>query len=497
MVCRQERQSPHTRMIPGAMLVALACSLAFGCGTKSPSVVTIESVDGAGNTPDYTSWVEPEVVEPGPLKPPEVEGDPGRVTLHRLNRAEYNNTVRDLLGTEIQPADDFPNDDHGYGFDNNADVLSMSPLLFELYEHAAEILIAETMKIPVTEPTTFHFEAEDVEHTTGGASGADAWNIWSNGEALGVAHLPASGTYTMTAYGYGQQAGPDDVEMTFSIDGTIVAEITVTNDAQTPQEFEASFYAEEGLRQIGVGFANDFYIPGGDPCEENADCESNKCNGDTCGSSDRNLVIDWFNISGPVELADTTPVNPLREAVMICDPDDADPATCVREVLRSFGKRAWRRPLEEPELDALLLFLDIAEQEGADWEEGLRTAMRAILVSPHFVFRVEIDPDPTSLEPHPLGQYELASRLSYFLWSSMPDEPLLNAADAGTLHQPEVLHEQVQRMLKDPRAQALVENFGGQWLYFRALDDVAPDPWYFPGWNEDLRTSMRAEAWLF
>lgn len=486
------------RPLPVGLLLVLTGVLCFGCGKKTTPSVVMEAMDGKGSTPDYSAWVEPEVVETGPLQPPVVEGDPGRVTLHRLNRAEYNNTVRDLLGTELQPADDFPNDDHGYGFDNNADVLSMSPLLFELYEHAAELLIAETMEIPVTDPASFHFEAEDVEHTTGGASGADAWNIWSNGEALGVAYLPASGTYTMRAYGYGQQAGPDDIQMTFSIDGVIVAEIAVTNDAQTPQTFEASFYAEEGLRQIGVGFANDFYIPGGEPCESNDECESGTCKGnDTCGSSDRNLIIDWFDVTGPSELADTTPVNAQREAVMVCTPDEAEPATCVREILRAFGKRAWRRPLEEVELDGLLVFLTIAEQEGADWEEGLRTALRAILVSPHFIFRVEIDPDPVSLEEHPLSQYELASRLSYFLWSSMPDASLLAAADQEILHLPEVLHAQVQRMLKDPRAQALVENFGGQWLYFRALDDVAPDPWYFPGWNEGLRTSMRAEAWLF
>jgi hypothetical protein len=465
--------------------------------TEAPDVAAPQDVDTPSDAPAPAA--PDAALAPGQLPTlAPVDGDPGRVTLHRLNRAEYNNTVRDLLGTSLQPADDFPNDDHGYGFDNIADVLSMSPLLFELYEHAAELLVREAMAIPLTEPASWHFEAEEQECTNGGPSGTDKWNMWSNGEALTVVQVPATGTYTVSTWAYGQQGGPAPVKMSYTVDGVVVAMLDVTNDASTPALFEASFEMSAGLRQIGVGFTNDFYIAGGDPCTVVADCASEICKGDgTCGSVDRNLVLDWYDLYGPLELIDTAPVNTQRQAIMVCEPDVDEPEPCLRQVLAAFGRRAWRRPLTDDELDDLLSLRALAVQQGFDLDGALNLALQAMLVSPHFVFRVETDPAPEDLTPHPLGDHELASRLSYFLWSSMPDEALFAAADAGALSDPAEVAAQVARMLDDPRAHALVENFGGQWLYIRALDGVIPDPWVFPGWSESLRASMRAEAWLF
>ncbi|WP_343073256.1 DUF1592 domain-containing protein [Pyxidicoccus fallax] len=257
--------------------------------------------------------------------------DPGRVTLHRLNRAEYDATVRDLLGDTTRPARDFPTDDHGYGFDNNADVLSMSPLLMEKYSAAAEKLVEEA---------------------------------WKKG------------------------------------------------------------------------------------------------------------------------------------TLRTCTLDAANPEPCARDILSRFARRAWRRTVSKEEVDRLLEFLALAKRHGDTPEAGVKLALRSVLVSPHFLFRVEKDPDPNAATPHRLSDFELASRLSYFLWSSMPDEALLSAAEAGKLGDPKELEAQVRRMLADPKAQALVDNFAGQWLYTRALDSAEPDKTLYGAFNEGLRSAMRQETQL-
>ena len=439
--------------------------------------------------------------EEGPLSS-EIAGDPGRVTIHRLNRAEYNHTVRDLLGTSQTPADDFPSDDHGYGYDNNADVLAMSPLLFEFYEYAATKLLDEALFKPIVDPISEQFEVEvlmaDVLDPVGGPAGNWGWNFWSVGSVSTAVKIPASGTYRLSVHGYAQQAGPDPARARFTIDGEAVGtvDVTATSEASETYTIEVELDASDEI-VLSVGFINDFYIPPGDPCTQASECGSGTCKADgTCAAADRNLYLDWFSLYGPVELEEIDLVNPQREAIMICDPKPVGELECARQILEAFGLRAWRRPLTDEDLDRLVSFIDIAAEHGDGWETGLKLAMTAILTSPHFVFRVELDPDPTSLEPHPLNDYELASRLSYFLWSSMPDDTLFALAKEGKLQDIEVLAEQVERMLMDPKAHAIVEHFGGQWLYFKAIDDVIPDPWVFDGWSEDLRASMRTEAWL-
>ena len=263
--------------------------------------------------------------------PPPAGTDPGRVTLHRLNRVEYNNTVRDLLGTTRMPADDFPIDDRGSGFDNIADVLTLSPLHIENYYAAATALVDE---------------------------------------ALATASQ--------------------------------------------------------------------------------------------------------------------------RSKLVTCDLV-AQGAACARKVLEAFVPLAWRRPTVVSEIDALMAPVTLATTQMDPVEQGLKIALRSVLMSPHFVFRVETDPSPTSAAAHPLQQYEIASRLSYFLWSSMPDADLFAAAKAGTLGQTASLQGQVTRMLASPKAAALSDNFAGQWLYTRQISDAAPDPKLFPSFDDSLRTAMKLE----
>lgn len=400
--------------------------------------------------------------------------DPGRVTIRRLNRAGYNNTVRDLLGTEQRPADDFPADDHGYGFDNIGDVLSLSPLLLELYQRAAETLVDEALHIPRTEPALLHYEAEALDGSVGGVYRDEGWNLWSNGTLGPTVEIPQTGDYRVAVRAFGQQAGPDPARMTINVNGVTVAQVDVEATADAPQTYEVLVHLEQGVTTVEAEFINDFYDP------------------ELAG--DRNLIIDWIEVEGPLGVEGDR--NPIRERLVTCDPATMGEEPCAAEVLGGFAARAWRWPLHDGELEGLMEVYRLARAE-ADFDAGLGVALQGVLGSPFFVFRAEIDPTPTDLTAHTVSAYELANRLSYFLWSSMPDEQLFQLAEDGTLHDEAVLQAQIDRMIDDPRARALVDNFAGQWLYTRALADVQPDYPYFPDFDEELRASMKEETELF
>ncbi len=411
--------------------------------------------------------------------PPElpVEGDVGNKILHRLNRAEYDNTVRDLLGTARTPARDFPPDDHAHGFDNIAGSLTMSPLHVELYENAARELAEEYWVEALTEPVELHFEAEDpsVTASTGDAMGF-GWNLWSNGTLEATVDLPLDGTYQVSARVFGQQAGDELVNAILVADGAVWLSIDVA--AATEEEavqISASGELTAGIHTFGVGFTNDFYIP-----EE---------------SLDRNLMVDWIRLEGPTDAV--LEPNPRRVALDDCTAAGGDPVECAMETLAPLADRAFRRPATATELDDLRALVQLVLDEGDDVDRGAELATHRLLLSPDFLFRVELDPDPTDETEHPLNAWELATRLSYFVWSSMPDDELFAAAADGSLLDGAVLAAQARRMLADPKADALVENFAGQWLTFRAVDDVFPDPWYFPDFDEELRSSMRGEMERF
>jgi len=400
--------------------------------------------------------------------------DPGRVTIHRLNRTEYNNTVRDLLGTSQTPADNFPADDFGLGFDNIADVLSTSPLQAELYERAADSLIAEAMEIPITAPGVWQVEAESAVASVGASTG-DGWNIFSNGEVYQTIEIPYDGEYTFSARVYGQQAGPELPHMNLTVDAAPVGMYDVDAVQGMPAVYEVKVNLKAGVHKFAVEFTNDFYDPN--------------------AMLDRNLIVDWFKVEGPNNLP--MGPNPQRERIMICDPDKDGEDACLRKILDAFAHRAWRRPVSAAELDRLMAFVADAKAAGDTWEAGLRLALQAALVSPHFIYRVEIDPSPQDLTPHPVSDHELASRLSYFLWSSMPDDELLAAAAAGQLKEPAQIEAQALRLLADPRAHALVDNFAGQWWLIRNIAVAFKDVALYPQWGDALRASMRGEMVRF
>ena len=406
-----------------------------------------------------------------PTDHPPIGDDPGRVTMHRLNRSEYNHTVKDLLGTAQSPADDFPTDDYGYGFDNVSDVLSISPTQLELYERAAEGLAAEAMVVPQT-AVKQRFEGEALTADVGGPT-EDAWIVWSQGELPAQADFSAKGKYAIRTRVWGQQAGPDPVKISIALSGVSLGTFDVPETAQQPVVIEVTADAEPGKHVVSVSFLNDYY--------------------DEAAGLDRNLFVDWIEVEGPL---DAPGKNPIREQLLFCDPV-ADGDGCVREILGAFATRAYRRPVSAAEVDKLMALVDVARGEGDTVDRGIELAIHAILTSPHFIFRPELDPDPESAEPHPVGDHEMASRLSYFLWSSMPDEALFDAAASGDLRSEAGIEAQVQRMIEDAKSDRFVENFAGQWLYTRALKNHQPDYNYFPTYDESLGNAMRRETELF
>lgn len=402
--------------------------------------------------------------------------DPGRVTIHRLNNAEYNNTVRDLFFGMVDwaPANEFPADVHGFGFDNISDVQTISPLHFELYQRSAETMVDEALRVAaMPELHAWEAESEEVTQTVGGAVGEGFWMLWSNGEVYNTFDA-SPGTYLFSTRAYANQAGPDLAHMTMTVDEVVVYETDINAvQPELAEVHEVEVQLGAGIHKVAVVFTNDYWN------EELGE--------------DRNLVVDWLQIEGP-----TDPIpNPIRDLIVTCDPALDGEEACLRQIIGEFVTRAWRRPLTPAEVDGLMSLYQVVIDEGEGFEDALRVILEAALISPHFLFRVELDPNPTSLEPHPINDYELASRLSYFLWSSMPDAELFALAKAGTLHEPQVLEQQVDRMLADPRSEALVHNFAGQWLYIRALDDLFKDTWTFPNFDDSLRASMRVEMQEF
>jgi hypothetical protein len=405
---------------------------------------------------------------------PSAPDEPGRVTLHRLNRAEYDNTIRDLFwGLDIAPAENFPADDHSFGFDNIADVLSVTPLLFDLYEHAVDGVLDAVFTAEIAGETT-RAEAETGVGSQGQAIDG-AWLLTSTGEVTLPFEVAEAGEFTVRIRAWEQAAGPDAAQMELLVDGVSQGLVSVTATEAAPEIYEFTVDLAAGTRSIAAGFTNDYY--------------------DEPAAADRNLAVDWIEIERP---GTTDPgATDIKANLLVCDPVVGNEAACTRTVLEAFVPRAWRRPATPDEIDGLVDLAESARLDGDDWESSIRHACKAVLLSPHFVFRVEID-EPGATDVHPVGDYELASRLSYFLWSSMPDDALFEAAASGELHDPAVLEAQVIRMIADPRAEALMANFAGQWLYIRAVvPDIVKDALLFPGYDAELNASMRTEMELF
>ncbi len=418
-------------------------------------------------------WIETKILQADCSKP-----DPGRVTVRRLNRNEYNNTIRDLVGVNFQPADDFPNDDSGYGFDNIGDVLSLPPVLFERYMAAAEkILDAAIVTDPNSEGPSQKLLASKMRTTGPGnpvRSGAHRLTI--EGEVFAPFKLSLDGNYIVRALAWAEQCGDELAKMELKIDGESLKIFDVAAVEKRPETYEHRVYLTAGEKQISLGYINNY--------------RDEKFPKEGC---DRNLIVNWLEILGP-SAPSVYPETHTRIFDTEITAKTNQPAY-AREIVGKFASRAFRRPLRSGELERLMQFFDMAQADGENFESSVKLVLQAILVSPHFLFRGEVQPNPDNPNvAHLIDEFALASRLSYFLWSSMPDGELFALAEKKKLRRN--INAQIKRMLRDPKSEAFVQNFVGQWLQIRNLDFVQPDAKEFPDFDEELRLAMRKETEL-
>jgi hypothetical protein len=400
--------------------------------------------------------------------------DPGRVAARRLNRNEYSNTIRDLLSVDFRAERYFPTDDSGDGFDNIGEILTVSPVLMEKYLSAAERIArwAISTELP-PKPIVDEYHQRDRKLRRVDMSTVEA-----------IHRVEYSGEYTVR-FGLPGERAPNGkpVTLNFWMDGKLVTSKEIETRPSGLVYFDP--YSEEEVRvhlPVGdhvfrAGFTNDDFVK----TLPAADLYNNK----------KNKFFNSIVFIGPFP---SKVEKESRKRVLICDPESG--RACVERILSSLAHRAYRRPVSAGETAALMRFVDLAKADGHSTEQGLQLAIQAMLVSPNFLFRIERDANPTDpSQVHAVSEIELASRLSYFLWSSMPDDELLGLAEAGRLRAS--LRPQIARMLADPRSNAIASNFAGQWLEIRNLDVAEPDTRKFPEWNVELRDAMKAETTLF
>ena len=428
------------------------------------------------------NWIESEVFRLDPDNP-----DPGRVTIRRLNRQEYNNTVRDLMMVDFKPAKDFPPDDSGYGFDNIGDVLSISPVLLEKYLKAGNQVASAAVRTSDPPKQIKKYEASALK---GGEDRGGARILPTTGSVKAKHKFFQGGEYIVRIRAGAEQAGKEPAKMTLSIEDKKRRTFEVKNRPEKMQvyeyrlrideeEFAQEYELNDGVQLIETRFINDFFDP------KNKDPKRR----------DRNLFIGSIEVEGPLGVSndklpdfhqkifnglEISPENRIKEA---------------KKILWKFTSRAYRRKVPEAEIERLIRFVRIGLEEGGEYafENGIKLACQAVLTSPFFLFRGEVQPEPDNPDAtYRIDEYSLASRLSYFIWSSMPDDELFLHATQTTLRKN--LKSQVIRMLKDPKAKALTDNFAGQWLQLRDIAILDPDPKTYREFDGELKVSMKRET---
>ena len=430
----------------------------------------------------FVTWLETELDRAALGRP-----NPGTPSIHRLNRAEYGNAVRDLLDLDLDHSSSLPADDSGYGFDNIGAVLTVSPLHMEKYMATARRvsrLAVGTVKL-----------SPAIEKFTAGRSAAsetsDDLPLSVRGGILFRRHFPLDAEYSILVRVRGN---PDPnlppAKLDLRLDGNRVklfdANISPAEEAQYTRNYEVRLPLKAGMHVMGAGILG----------------ESTKSEG---GGGERRgvgppsvtpVAVDYVLVGGPFD-----PTGPgdteSRKRIFVCRPAAGDlEEPCAKKILTSLARRAYRRPAGKTDIEPLMRLFASGRKDGGSFDSGIETALRAILVSPSFLFRV--DRSPRGSAPGAVRRVtdlELASRLSFFLWSSIPDEELLRLAEQGKLRP--VLKEQVRRMLADPKSKALVDNFAGQWLHLRNVARWRPDPDKYREFDESLRNDLQRETEIF
>jgi hypothetical protein len=434
--------------------------------------------------------------------------NPGHATLHRLNRTEYANSVRDLLALDVDASTLLPPDDESYGFDNNADVLGVSPSLLERYVSSSR----KVSRLAVGDPTqgavaqTFRARPDLSQDKR-----VEGLPLGTRGGLLIHYNFPLDGKYTIKVVlarntvdvirgleeAHQLEILVDGARVFLaSVGGTSDTEALVKNPAEARMMIESRLQAripvKAGPRAVAVTFqqkdaAEDDYI-----LEPFLRTTLDPVNEAGLPHIDQVVVSGPYNATGP---GDT----PSRHKIFVCRPASAsEEVGCAKKILTGLARGAYRRPITPADTETLLTFYQSGRNQGGSFDAGIERALRLILSSPEFVFRFERDPGTVAEgAAYRIDDLELASRLSFFLWSSIPDDELLNLAAANKLSDPATLDAQVHRMLADPRSQALATNFAAQWLYLRNLKNFAPDPNEFPDFDDNLRQSLLTETEMF
>ena len=460
-----------------------------------------------------------------------IEPQAGRVTARRLNRTEYNHTIRDLLGVRIRPAADFPPDQTAFGFDNNSDALRLSPVLLEKYLNAAERAVRTALFGPARlAPAIVHYPLPVRINLSRGQETLpeDLFDYDQSGLSMvyssHVTHyFPVDGEYQFRVVLNGHRPNQSEpAHPALFLDGVLAQEFEVDATDLEGQFVETRLQVEAGEHLLSVAYLKVFHgLPpkyqGPAPSQRDPQALlSNNAQGKltakdieilrklgtkikTDGVETRvDNRFESIDVGGPFKQR-TKPQKESLERIFVCGHGPGNhTADCAQDIITNFARRAYRRPITPEEVDDLLRLVALVRSEGDTWKEGIATALQAILISPHFLFRIEQDAiavDGNTAAP--LSDNELAARLSYFLWSSTPDDELLELAKNGQLRRADVLSNQVRRMLKDGKSRALVENFAGQWLQFTNIDIVKPDVRTFPQFEDSLRHSMRRETERF
>jgi hypothetical protein len=431
--------------------------------------------------------------------------DPGKPLVHRLNRAEYANAIRDLLAVDVDVQSLLPPDDSAFGFDNMAEILTVSPGLLERYLTAAEKISRAAIGDPTIHPTVESFRVSQDVRQEDRASEDLPW-----GTRGGIAirrYFPVNGEYSVRIH-MRYAVGQDDL---VGLNDTALVETRVDGARVEQFAFGQKPKYSDRVKTFGKGGVPDAYefrIPvtagthviGVDMRSETLELENLAPRFPTSNYSFQNdhqapARIDFVELGGPYNVAEAD--SPSRRQIFVCKPTGANDEACAKTIISRLARRAYRRPVDATDLEGLLPFYR-NQAEGSRFEAGIQAALERILVSPQFLFRAERTPRGTAAGgAYHVSDLELASRVSFFLWSSIPDEELLNLAAQGKLRQPGVLEAQVRRMLADARARALVSNFAGQWLQLRDLQIVKPDPKGFAEFDDELREGFQRETEFF
>jgi hypothetical protein len=434
-----------------------------------------------------------------------VKPNPGRPAVHRLNRTEYTNAIRDILALDVDGEALLPADDTGYGFDNNGDVLSISPFLLDRYISAARqishLAIGDpTIRMPISTYNVPRF----------GLQNDQASEDLPFGSRGGIAirhYFPLDGEYLLRirlqyldADAINGLTEPHQLDV--RLDGARIKMFTIGGKAATAGSepdvetgLEVRFPAKAGTRLVGVAFLDEGSVSEGmlrpDFVQLQHDGQGPKID----GKSDPG--VDSVSIAGPFDVKGTGET-PSRRKIFVCHPTGAkDEDLCAKKILVTLVRRAYRRPVTDSDVQGLLGLYHAGRSKGG-FEAGIGRAIQGVLLSRKFLFREEHDPVNVAGDTvYRISDLELASRLSFFLWSTVPDDQLLSVAEAGKLRNPTVLEQEVRRMLGDPRSRALVDNFGEQWLNLRQMQTVAPDAGAFPEFDDSLRDGLQKETELF